>query len=133
MRRVGRQPGHAPPALAVAAVAALVLVAVVVASTVGYALAFWDFRLTRHPRGTLHVTRGLITTRATTIEERRLHGAEISEPLLLRMVAGARLIAIATGLRVGRGAERGGSLLVPPAPDRGRSAWPPRSSAARRR
>ena len=28
--------------------------------------------------------RGLITTRATTIEERRLHGAEISEPLLLR-------------------------------------------------
>jgi putative membrane protein len=78
--------------------------------------AFWDFRLTRHPGGTLHVTRGLITTRATTIEERRLHGAEISEPLLLRMVAGARLIAIATGLRVGRGAERGGSLLVPPAP-----------------
>ena len=97
-------------------VALLALVAVVVASTVGYALAFWDFRLTRHPGGTLHVSRGLITTRATTIEERRLHGAEVSEPLLLRMVAGARLIAIATGLRVGRGAERGGSLLVPPAP-----------------
>jgi len=34
----------------------------------------------------------------------------------LRLVAGARLIAIATGLRVGRGAERGGSLLLPPAP-----------------
>ena len=95
---------------------ALAIVAVVIASTVGYALAFWDFRLTRHPGGTLHVTRGLITTRATTIEERRLHGAEISEPLLLRMAKGARLIAIATGLRVGRGAERGGSLLVPPAP-----------------
>jgi putative membrane protein len=62
------------------------------------------------------VTRGLITTRSITIEERRLHGAEISEPLLLRWVAGARLIAIATGLRVGLGAERGGSLLVPPAP-----------------
>jgi putative membrane protein len=90
-------------------------VAIVIASTVGYALAFWDFRLTRHPGGTLHVTRGLITTRATTIEERRLHGVEVSEPLLLRSVAGARLIAIATGLRVGRGAERGGSLLVPPA------------------
>ena len=108
--------GHAPVVLAAVALAALALVAVVVASTVGYALAFWDFRLTRHPGGTLHVTRGLITTRATTIEERRLHGVEVSEPLLLRMVAGARLIAIATGLRVGRGAERGGSLLVPPAP-----------------
>ena len=108
--------GHAPVVLTALALTLLALVAVVVASTVGYALAFWDFRLTRHPGGTLHVSRGLITTRATTIEERRLHGAEVSEPLLLRMVAGARLIAIATGLRVGRGAERGGSLLVPPAP-----------------
>jgi putative membrane protein len=107
--------GHAPVVLVAVALAALALVAVVIASTVGYALSFWDFRLTRHPGGTLHVTRGLITTRATTIEERRLHGVEISEPLLLRLAAGARLIAIATGLRVGRGAERGGSLLVPPA------------------
>ncbi len=106
---------RAPVALTVAALVALAIVAVVVASTVGYALAFWDFRLTRHSGGTVHVTRGLITTRATTIEERRLHGVEIGETLLLRMVAGARLIAIATGLRVGRGAERGGSLLVPPA------------------
>jgi putative membrane protein len=115
-RHLADRLGHAPVALAALALLVLALVAVVVASTVGYALAFWDFRLTRHPGGTLHVTRGLITTRATTIEERRLAGAEISEPLLLRMVAGARLIAIATGLRVGRGAERGGSLLVPPAP-----------------
>ncbi|HEX6743314.1 MAG TPA: PH domain-containing protein [Solirubrobacteraceae bacterium] len=115
-RQLADRLGHAPVALTALALLVLALVAVVVASTVGYALAFWDFRLTRHPGGTLHVTRGLITTRATTIEERRLHGADVSEPLLLRMVAGARLIAIATGLRVGRGAERGGSLLVPPAP-----------------
>jgi putative membrane protein len=115
-RHLADRLGHAPVALTALALLLLALMAVVVASTVGYALAFWDFRLTRHPGGTLHVSRGLITTRATTIEERRLHGAEVSEPLLLRMVAGARLIAIATGLRVGRGAERGGSLLVPPAP-----------------
>jgi putative membrane protein len=31
-------------------------------------------------------------------------------------VGGARTIAIATGLRVGRGAERGGTLLFPPGP-----------------
>jgi putative membrane protein len=116
LRHLADRLEHAPVALTLVALAILALVAVVVASTVGYALAFWDFRLTRHPGGTLHVTRGLITTRATTIEERRLHGAEISEPLLLRAVAGARLIAVATGLRVGLGAERGGSLLVPPAP-----------------
>ncbi|BCJ30349.1 PH domain-containing protein [Actinocatenispora sera] len=92
------------------------LVLAAIASTCGYVLAFWGFRLSRLPGGTLHVTRGLITTRAITLEERRLRGVEVSEPLLLRAVGGARCIAIATGLRVGRGAERGGSLLLPSAP-----------------
>jgi putative membrane protein len=108
----------APVTAAIVVLAVAVIAAVAVASTVGYVLAFWDFRLTRNPRGTVHVTRGLLTTRATTIEERRLHGVEVSEPLLLRAVRGARCLAIATGLRVGRGAERGGSLLLPPAPRR---------------
>jgi putative membrane protein len=106
----------APLTAAIVVLALAAIAAVAIASTVGYLLAFWDFRLTRNPRGTLHVTRGLLTTRATTIEERRLHGVEISEPLLLRAVRGARCLAIATGLRVGLGAERGGSLLLPPAP-----------------
>jgi putative membrane protein len=100
--------------LAVALLALAVVVAV--ASTLGYVMAFWGFRLTRSSDGALQITRGLVSTRATTIEERRLRGVEISEPLLLRLVGGARCIAIATGLRVGRGAERGGSLLLPPAP-----------------
>jgi putative membrane protein len=108
--------GGQPLAVVVAEVALVSLLIVALASTAAYALAFWKFRLARRPNGTLHVTRGLLTTRATTIEERRLHGVELSEPLLLRAVRGARAIAIATGLRVGRGAERGGSLLLPPAP-----------------
>jgi putative membrane protein len=97
-------------------VAAAVVVFTAIASTVGYVLAFWNFRLSRHSSGTLHVRRGLLNTRNTTIEERRLRGVELSEPLLLRAVGGARVLAIATGLRVGRGAERGGSILLPPAP-----------------
>ncbi|MGW4640154.1 PH domain-containing protein [Sphaerisporangium sp. NPDC004334] len=100
----------------VTAVVAVLAVFVAVASTLGYVLAFWRFRLTRTAGGTLHVTRGLITTRATTLEERRLRGIEVSEPLPLRVAGGARLIAVATGLRVGRGAQRGGSMLLPPAP-----------------
>ncbi len=100
----------------VVAIGAFVVAFVAIASTVGYILAFWDFRLTRHSGGTLHVTRGLITSRATSIERRRLHGVELSESLLLRAVGAARCLAIATGLRVGRGAERGGELLLPPAP-----------------
>ena len=116
LRSAGEDLSRAPLALAVAEVVLAVLVVAAVAGTVGYVLAFWRFRLTRQAGGTLHVTRGLVTTRSTTIEERRLRGVEVSEPLLLRAVRGARCIAIATGLRVGRGAERGGSLLLPPAP-----------------
>ena len=105
-----------PLPVAILLVAAAVVVFTVIASTIGYVLTFWNFRLSRHSSGTLHVRRGLLTTRNTTIEERRLRGVELSEPLLLRAVRGARVLAIATGLRVGRGADRGGSVLLPPAP-----------------
>jgi putative membrane protein len=107
---------HAALPVEIVAFAGALLVAVAIASTLGYVLAFYGFRLTRNTAGTLHITRGLITTRSITIEERRLRGVEVSEPLLLRAVRGARCVAITTGLRVGRGAERGGSLLLPPAP-----------------
>ncbi|MCW2948528.1 MAG: rane-flanked domain protein [Actinoallomurus sp.] len=107
---------RAPVTAEIAMLVAALVVAVAVASTIGYVLAFYRFRLSRNSAGTLHITRGLITTRAITIEERRLRGVELSEPLLLRAVRGARCIAITTGLRVGRGAERGGSLLLPPGP-----------------
>ncbi|MEU7693898.1 PH domain-containing protein [Microbispora hainanensis] len=102
--------------LEIATVVLVLVVFVSVASTLGYVLAFGHFRLTRHPEGTLHVTRGLLTRRATTIEERRLRGVEVTEPLLLRAVRGARLSAVTTGLRAAQGAQRGGSLLLPPAP-----------------
>jgi len=116
LRAIGDQLRRTSLALDIAAITLFVVVFVALASTVGYLLAFWNFRLTRHSGGTLHVTRGLFTSRATSIERRRLRGAEISEALLLRSVGAARCLAIATGLRVGRGAERGGGLLLPPAP-----------------
>ena len=93
-----------------------VLLLVTALSVAGYLLTFWAFRLSRHHGGTLHVTRGLLTTRATSIEERRVRGTQRSEPLLLRLVGGARVSAIATGLRAGRGSGRGGEVLLPPAP-----------------
>jgi putative membrane protein len=103
----------APRILTAALVIALCLVVI---STAGYVAVFWNFRLVRQGQDTLRITRGLLSTRATTIDTRRLRGVEISEPLPLRAARGARCIAITTGLRVGRGAERGGSLLLPPAP-----------------
>ena len=102
--------------LAVTEVLLAFLVVVALFSTVGYVVAYFGFRVTRQPGGTLHIVRGLLTRRSITLEERRLRGTEISQPLPLRLAGGARTLAIATGLRVGRGAERGGSLLLPPAP-----------------
>ena len=97
-------------------VAVAVLALLVLLSVAGYVALFWNFRLVRVGTGMLRVSRGLLSTRTTTIDTRRLRGAELSEPLLLRGAGGARCLAITTGLRVGHGAERGGSLLLPPAP-----------------
>jgi putative membrane protein len=101
----------------IAGVSILVVVAVVVVlllSVVGYVLTYWGYRLTRNQRGgTLQVTRGLFTTRTTTIEERRLRGVEMSETLAMRPARGATLQAITTGL----GSEASESArLLPPAP-----------------
>ncbi|WP_460437989.1 PH domain-containing protein [Amycolatopsis stemonae] len=100
--------------LVLAAAALLVLVSLL--SVGGYVLSFWNFRLTREPAGTLHIRRGLITTRSVSIEEDRLRGVEIREPLPLRLAGGARCVAIAGGLREGKSADKGGGLLLPPAP-----------------
>jgi putative membrane protein len=103
---------------AIAIILVILLVVVAICSTVAYVLAYWNFRLTREEAGTLHIRRGLLTTRSVSIEERRLRGVEIKEPLPLRIVRGARVSAIAAGLsRGGKGAERSsGGLLLPPAP-----------------
>ena len=95
----------------------LTLAALVTALSIGgYLLSYWGFRLTRHAQGSLHITRGLLTTRATSIEERRLRGVELGEPLLLRAVHAARLSGITTGLESRGRADGGSSLLLPPAP-----------------
>jgi putative membrane protein len=114
-RAMGYLRGHSvwlDVGLAVAAVA----LAVVILSVAGYVLSFWGFRLTRHPGGTLQVSRGLLTTRSTSVSEHRLRGVQRREPLVLRWARGARLQAVATGLRREGGGEGGSSLLMPPAP-----------------
>ncbi|MEO7131135.1 MAG: PH domain-containing protein [Dermatophilaceae bacterium] len=92
----------------------LALLAITVLSIGGYLLAFWNFRLIRNPLGSLHTTRGLVTTRETSIDSSRLRGVEVSEPLGLRLAGGGRLRSVTTGL--GREARGGTDILSPPAP-----------------
>jgi putative membrane protein len=93
-------------------IAVVALVIIVFGSMVVYALKFNGYRLTRESDDTLHVRRGLLTTSAVTIEEARLRGVEVSEPMLLRAGKGARCTAVATGLQN----KNESHLLMPPGP-----------------
>ncbi|GAA3590672.1 PH domain-containing protein [Nonomuraea rosea] len=98
----------------------LMLIAGAIGTMLLFTESWWKFRLVREPgSGTLRVSRGLLTTRSFTLEERRLRGAELIEPFMLRWGRGARLKAIASGLRQTMDGPRGGSgALLPPAPRR---------------
>lgn len=91
-------------------------VAGAVASSALFVEAWWGCRLDREPGGTLRVRRGLLTTRSVSLEERRIRGVEIVEPLGARSAGAARLDVVATGISSDRKKEL--SVLVPAAPRR---------------
>ncbi|MEU1485489.1 PH domain-containing protein [Streptomyces sp. NPDC005752] len=83
--------------------AIVVLVVVALAAGVVGALGlwiemWWNYRLEREPGGTLRVRRGLFTSRSLSVEERRLRGVDLVEPLGVRLLGAARVDAITTGL-----------------------------------
>ncbi|MFC9391662.1 PH domain-containing protein [Streptomyces sp. NPDC057027] len=78
---------------------------------------WWNYRLEREPGGTLRVRRGLFTARSVTLEERRLRGIELVEPLGVRLFGAARVDAVATGLAQDDGDKHGDlKNLLPAAP-----------------
>ena len=90
------------------------LVTICVLAVVGYLLTNFGFRLTHTAKvGSWNLRRGLFTTRETTLDDARVSGVSIGEPLGLRLAGGARLSAIVTGLDK---KQQGSSVLVPPAP-----------------
>ena len=98
-----------------ALVAILVLIAAMsVLAVAGYLVSNWGFTLTHAARdGSWHLRRGLFTTRETTLDDERVSGVSIGEPIGLRLARGGRLSAIVTGLDR---RQSGSSMLVPPAP-----------------
>ncbi|MFE1171066.1 PH domain-containing protein [Streptomyces sp. NPDC058773] len=86
-----------------------------VGAVVLYVENWWNYRLEWTDTRTLAVRRGLLTTRAVTIERARLRGVLLREPLLLRAGGGALVRAVAGGLG-NREENRKRSGLLPPAP-----------------
>jgi putative membrane protein len=110
IRGIAQWLAQRPVAATVAVIAGSLLLLGIAGSVVLYAEAWWHYRLTREPDGTLRVNRGLLTKRSVSLEERRLRGVQVDEPLLLRAARAARCNAVATG---SGGGER--SKLLPPA------------------
>lgn len=94
---------------------AVLLVFGAVASLVLQGEAWWQHRLDREPGGTLRVRRGLMVARSLSLEEERIRGIEIVEPLGARTAGAGRLDVVAIGLKTN---EEGSDLstLVPAAP-----------------
>ncbi|CAI9410948.1 PH domain-containing protein [Nocardioides sp. T2.26MG-1] len=91
-------------------------VVVTLLSMGGYVVTNWGFRLTHTGPargGAWHLRRGLLTTRETTLDDERLRGVVVAEPIGLRLAGAARASAIVTGLDRG---QTGSAVLVPPAP-----------------
>jgi putative membrane protein len=105
----------APIWLGVLVVSGVLVVVAVIGSLLLFAERWYAYRLTREATaegGALRVRRGLLTRRSLSVSERRLRGAEVVEPILLRAGRGAQTRALATGLS--RDAQ--GGALQPPAP-----------------
>lgn len=90
------------------------LVVLGVLAVAGYLVTNFGFVLSHTRRdGSWHLRRGLFTTRETSLDDARVSGVTIGEPIGLRLARGGRLSAIVTGLSK---KQQGSSLLVPPAP-----------------
>ena len=104
-------------------VASVVLVAVVVVavsvvlSVLRSLLTYGNLVLRRDAGdqgGVLHLDHGLLRKQEHTFDMRRLRGGTLRQPLLVRLLGGARLDAVMTGV----GGEGEASLLLPPCPER---------------
>ncbi len=95
----------------VAAVIAVVVFASVALSVLRSLLTFGNLVL-RRDADVLHLQHGLLRKREHTFDMRRLRGGTLRQPLLVRLLGGARLDAVMTGV-AGAGEA---SLLLPPCP-----------------
>jgi putative membrane protein len=103
--------------VAVVVVVAAVLVVGAVAAVLVFCERWWNFRLDREPGGLLRVRRGLVVVRSVALEEQRLQGVVIVEPLGCRLLGAARLRAVGTGQAARFDDEAAcGATVLPAAP-----------------
>lgn len=92
-------------------VGCFVLVGIVGAAAV-FVESWWSYTLVHEQRGRFVATRGLFTTRSFTVDQSRLRGVTIAEALTTRVLRGARLLPILTGVSADQQNKESG-VLVP--------------------
>jgi putative membrane protein len=117
IRLVGDIFAGTPIPVLVLALVGIGLVIGFVGSLAVFVEMWWQYRLTRE-NGTLLVRRGLFTTRSLSLEQRRLRGVDVFEPLGARLLGAARVDVVATGLklRTDRDSNSDPKTLMPAAP-----------------
>ena len=76
---------------------ALVLLGVL-GCLVTFAEEWWNYRLERDDTA-IRIQRGLLTTRALSVDRQRVRGVEVAEPLLMRLGGAGRVDVVATGMK----------------------------------
>ncbi len=99
-------------AIAVVVLGLLLVIASTVISCVFYLLTYGGLHVVDDGR-VLHVSYGLLRTRHQSLDRARLRGSTLHLPLLIRLVGGARLDAIMTGVSA---EKRESSLVMPLSP-----------------
>ncbi|WP_454085821.1 PH domain-containing protein [Georgenia sp. Marseille-Q6866] len=89
----------------------LVVLLGIAAGAVTFAEAWWGYRLVREPGGRFLATRGLLTTRSFTADQERLRGVTVSRGLLTRLLGGARLAPVMTGVSLAQMMSESSSML----------------------
>lgn len=89
----------------------LVVLLGVGAGAVAFTEAWWGFRLVREPGGRFLATRGLLTTRSFTADQDRLRGVTVGRGLVTRLLGGARLSPVMTGVSLAQLMTESSTLL----------------------
>lgn len=113
--RIAKAGTEAAHRTGIAVVVGVGVAGVVVASVLLAVLLSWltyGGLLLRRDAGLLHLRHGVLRVREHTFDMRRLRGGTLREPLLVRLLRGARLDAVMTGVH----GEGESSVLLPPCP-----------------
>ncbi|GMA26969.1 PH domain-containing protein [Arenivirga flava] len=102
--------GSVPPVVWVGALVLAVLLIGAIGGSLQFVEAWWGYRLVHEPEGRYLVRRGLLTTRSLTIDPERLRGVTLSEALTTRLLRGATLAPVVTGISAAQQMSESGAM-----------------------